>query len=95
MSVKKAIDFYYYLHVKNDDYYVMQSSQNKLLEKTFKENWFIYREYKYYLKHKHVIDELGVATQNMKLTPGQARSVKNKINRLGSLIYDNVVNYEM
>ena len=85
--MKKSIDNYYQMHMK----YLTKSELNSSFEKSFKESCLVYREYKYYQKHKNVIDELAIATPNMKITPSQARLIKNKISQISSFIlYDTV-----
>ena len=43
--------------------------------------WMKNREYEYYLEHKDLIDELGLATKNMKISDRKAEAIQNQLDK--------------
>lgn len=51
----------------------------------FQKLWLQQREYQYYQEHKAIIDELNLATPNMKINDKQANELNRKINTINKM----------
>ena len=85
-TMKRAFDNLYYPHLHmaalSDTPHWDQAREIK--QKHFNV-WLQYRENEYYQSHKDVIDELDLATENMKISPSQSGALLQTLHKCGQV----------
>lgn len=66
------------LQAFNNQYYRHPGFNNNQTRPMHQETWARLREYQYYQEHKDVIDQLGTATENMKIPHEQAQKLNQQ-----------------
>ena len=80
-AMLKAFENICNLEILQNDFPDVQTKKVEFYRKkySFRKLWLRYREYEYYQRHKSVINELGLATDNMKISHKDADKLYYKM----------------